>query len=101
MDLFKYSYNLIVSTDPFEKVSGAFNLFQSLQDDLLNFDEEISKIEDFALLRDEIFGIFNFTLNIIDSFDIVLDNTKVQQILEALIAALKPAHAKSTINYIR
>ncbi len=68
---------------------------------LLNFDKTITKADDFALLRDERFGIFNFTLNIIDSFGIVLGSAKVQQILESLISALKPAQSKVEIKYIR
>lgn len=68
---------------------------------LLDFNTLIEKTEDFTLLRDEVYGIFNFTLDIIDSFDIVLDNAKVQQILETLISALKPATSKATINYHR
>lgn len=67
---------------------------------LLNFDKLIKKAEDFAILRNEEFGIFNFTLNILDSFDIVIDNPKLKQILESLILALKPAQSKVTINYL-
>jgi hypothetical protein len=67
---------------------------------LIDFDKIIQKANDFAILRDEEFGIFNFTLNILDSFGIVLDNAKLKQILEALILALKPAQSKVAINYI-
>lgn len=66
---------------------------------LLNFSSLIEKTEEFALLRDEKFGIFNFTLNIIDSFGIVSDNAKVKQVLENLIRVLKPGQSKATINY--
>lgn len=66
---------------------------------LLNFDTIAIKNEDFALIKDEKFGIFNFTLDIIDSFDIVLSNSKIKQVLELLISALKPAQSKVTINY--
>lgn len=68
---------------------------------LLNFDTIIQNIDDFAELRDSFFGIFNFTLNIIDSFEIVEDSAQVKAILEAMIYALKPANAKVDINYIR
>jgi hypothetical protein len=68
---------------------------------LLDFNNLISKTTDLALLRDEQFGIFNFTLNIIDSFGIVMNNAKIQQVLEDLISALKPAQSKVTINYIK
>lgn len=68
---------------------------------LMDFNTMLIKTTDLALLRDEAFGIFNFTLNIIDSFDIVLSNPKIKQVLEELIAALKPAQSKATINYFQ
>ncbi|HVI42586.1 MAG TPA: hypothetical protein VM577_18180 [Anaerovoracaceae bacterium] len=66
---------------------------------LLDFNTLITKTTDLALLRDEQFGIFNFTLNIIDSFGIVSGNAKIKQVLEELISALKPAQSKATLNY--
>lgn len=67
---------------------------------LLNFDKLIYKNIDFALLRNETFGIFNFDINIIDSFKIVSENAKVKQILETLIGILKPAQSKVNITYV-
>lgn len=67
---------------------------------LLNFDTFFSKNRDFSILRDEKFGIFNFTINIIDSFGIVSGDAKVKQILETLINLLKPAQSKVTLNYL-
>lgn len=86
-----YSNNLNVV---FPVVPDAFTTY------LLDFDSILQKIDDFALLRDEQFGIFDFTLNIIDSFGIVSSNAKVKQVLENLINALKPANSRVTINYI-
>jgi hypothetical protein len=68
---------------------------------LMNFDQLVTKTTDFSTLRDPAFGVFNFTLNIIDSFDIVLGDARVKQILEAMIEALKPAVSKAEINYIQ
>jgi hypothetical protein len=68
---------------------------------LMDFDQLVVKTSDFATIRDPAFGVFNFTLNIIDSFDIVLGDPRVQQILEAMIEALKPAVSKAEINYIQ
>lgn len=67
---------------------------------LLNFDSLLTKIDDFTLLKSEKFGIFDFTLDIIDSFGIVSGNAKVKQILETLISTLKPAPSRATLNYI-
>jgi len=75
-------------------IEDAFTTF------LMDFDQLVEKTEDFAILRDPAFGIFNFTLNIIDSFDIVVDDERVRTILEAMINALKPANSKVEINYI-
>jgi len=86
-----YSSNLSVVLPVVEDVFTTY---------LVNFDQLITKTEDLAILRDEEFGIFNFTMDIIDSFGIVMDDAKVQQIVENLIVALKPAQSKVTINYI-
>ena len=67
---------------------------------MLDFDALRFKTTDLADLRDEEFGIFNFDLNVFDSFDIVLSDTKIQQVLEDLVLALKPAQSKVKISYI-
>ena len=67
---------------------------------LMDFNQLIEENEDFTTLRDEQFGIFNFVINVIDSFRIVSDSAKMDQILRELIAALKPGHSKATINVI-
>jgi hypothetical protein len=87
-----YSSNLAIT---YPVIPDAFTTY------LLDFDTIISLTDDLALVRDEKFGIFNFTLNIIDSFDIVSSNPKIQQILETLISALKPAQSKVTLNYLK
>lgn len=87
-----FSSNLAVV---FPVVEDAFTTY------LLNFDSLLTKVTDFAILRDERFGIFDFTLNIIDSFGIVSGSAKIKQVLENLIAALKPAQSRATINYIK
>ncbi len=86
-----YSSNLSIV---YPVIPDAFTTF------LFDFDSLLKKADDFALLRDERFGIFDFTLNIIDSFGIVSSNAKVKQVLETLIGALKPANSRVTINYI-
>lgn len=67
---------------------------------LLNFESLLNKVDDFAILIDEVSGIFKFTLNILDSFGILLDSESIRRILEALIRTLKPATSKVTINYV-
>lgn len=67
---------------------------------LLNFDQLLQKNDDFTILRDEFYGIFNFIINVIDSFEIVQSSPKVEQVLVELILALKPATSKVEINLI-
>jgi len=85
-----YNSNLSVV---FPAVEDAFTTY------LINFDQLVTKVDDLAILRDEQYGIFNFDLDIIDSFGIVSGDAKVQQMLENLILALKPAQSKVAINY--
>jgi hypothetical protein len=87
-----YSTNLDIV---FPVIEDAFTTF------LLDFDRLVTKTDDFAILRDAQFGVFNFDLNIIDSFDIVLDSQRVRELLEAMLFALKPANSKMEISYIR
>lgn len=68
---------------------------------LLDFNKLVFKAEDMAILRDEAFGLFNFDITVIDSFDIVLSSAKIQQVLESLIYALKPATSKVNIDYVQ
>lgn len=79
----------------FPVIEDAFTTF------LLDFDQIITKVDDFGILRDEAFGIFNFDINVIDSFSIVENNAKLKQILETLILTLKPAQSKVNISYIK
>lgn len=67
---------------------------------LMNFDQLEGKQEDFAILRDEYFGIFNFLINVIDSFLILEKSSKMDQVLRELIYALKPAQSKVDINIV-
>lgn len=68
---------------------------------LLDFDKMISKNSDFAILKNRKNGLFDFSVNILDSFGIVNDNIKSQEALEALIKVLKPANSRVFIQYIR
>jgi hypothetical protein len=68
---------------------------------ITNFDNENEKIEDFAILKNKVSGIFDFTLKVFDSFDIINDSSRVKQIFEKLINVLKPANSRAFIKYIR
>jgi hypothetical protein len=79
----------------YPSVTDAFTTF------LLDFDQSINKTDDFAVIHDPAFGVFNFDINIIDSFGIVTGNKRVQTVLEALINALKPAVSRINIKYTK
>ena len=67
---------------------------------LMDFDTLVTKNTDFITLIDKNSGIFDFTINIFDSFGIVKSSAKVQQILETLINVLKPANSRVYLKYI-
>lgn len=68
---------------------------------VLNFNSLLNKVSEFAIAKNKYYSIYNFIINIFDSFDIVLSNDKVKQILESLIKQLKPAQSKAKVNYFK
>lgn len=68
---------------------------------LLDFETLVSKNTDFITLKNKKSGIFDFSMNIFDSLDILNNNELVKQILEALIKALKPGNSRVSINYVK
>ncbi len=68
---------------------------------LLDFETLLLKNEDFITLKNKNAGIFDFSINIFDSFGIVNNSTKVQEVLEKLIKILKPANSRVFLKYIR
>jgi len=79
----------------YPSIEDAFTTF------LLDFDKSVEKTKDFAVIHDPTFGLFNFGINIIDSFNIVTGDLRVQTVLEAMINALKPAVSKVGIQYVK
>ena len=68
---------------------------------LSDFNRDVFRIRNFALLKNAITGAYDFTLKVIDSFDIIDDDKRIKQILENLITALKPANSRAFISYIK
>ena len=67
---------------------------------LMDFDTLVSLNTSFSTLKNKKTGLFDFTVNIFDSFGIVSSSAKVKQVLEELINTLKPANSRVYINYI-
>lgn len=68
---------------------------------LMNFDKMVVLNDNFTILKNRNTGSFDFSVNILDSFGIVNDSIKVQEVLEKLIKVLKPANSRVFIQYIR
>lgn len=66
---------------------------------LLNFDTLVSKNEDFVMLNSRTSGLADFSVNISDSFGIIDNNSRVKEVLEALIKSFKPANSRHYIIY--
>lgn len=67
---------------------------------IFDFDFLTKKKDDLTLLKNRNYGLSNFEIQVIDSFDIVLSDEKVKKILETIIGLIKPAHSKVKISYI-
>jgi len=74
------------------------DLFTTL---LLNFDVIRVLNTDFTTLINKTTGLFDFTVNVKDSFGIVNSNIKSKNALEKLIKVLKPANSRVFIQYTR
>lgn len=68
---------------------------------LLNSDAISFINDDFAILKNRETGLFDFSVNIIDSLGIVSSNIKSKEALEKLIKVLKPANSRVFIQYIK
>ncbi len=86
-----YSTNLStvwpVTTDLFTTFLSDFNKNRILNDD-------------FTILKNKNTGLFDFSINILDSFGILNSSVKSKVALEALIKVLKPANSRAFIRYI-
>jgi len=65
---------------------------------LYNFDTASDPVDYLATLIDQERGIFRFEVEVIDSFDKVIGNTDLENLLAELIDTIKPAHTESIIT---
>lgn len=68
---------------------------------LMDFNTMFSLNTDFAVLKNREIGLFDFSVNILDSFGIVNSNIKSKEALESLINILKPANSRVFITYTK
>ena len=67
---------------------------------LLDFSSLVQLVQNFAQLADKQGLGFDFTVNVLDTFDIVSSDAQVQTLLELLINTLKPANSRAFINIL-
>lgn len=67
---------------------------------LLDFDDSISLVEFMTTIVNSDRGVFRFNVEVVDSFDKVIGNTQLEELLEELINVIKPAHTEATITFI-
>jgi len=95
-------YNESLDVNYNSNINAAFPVTSDLYTTyLLDFNTLLIKNTDFITLKNKKSGIFDFSMNIFDSLDILNDNSLIKQILEALIKALKPANSRVSINYVK
>jgi hypothetical protein len=66
---------------------------------LLDFDSITTKNTNFATLKNKKTGLFDFSVNVFDSFGIINSNIQVKTVLETLLGVLKPANSQYFITY--
>jgi hypothetical protein len=67
---------------------------------LLDFNSISTLNIQFATLKNRKTGLYDFTVNILDSLGIVASNILIKETLNELIETLKPANSRVFINYI-
>ena len=97
-----YMYGQPLDKDYTSNISLAMPVVEDLYTTyLLDFDKVVTKVEDLAILKDRLKGIFDFEIDIFDDFDIIDDNSHTKALLETLINTLKPAVSRAFINYVK
>jgi hypothetical protein len=66
---------------------------------IYNFDNTENDIEYLATIINSERGIFRFSVEVVDSFDKIIGNTDLEELLEELINVIKPSHCESIISY--
>ena len=67
---------------------------------LLDFDSTEADVEYLATIVNAERGIFRFKIEVIDSFDKVIGNTELEELLVDLINTIKPAHTEAIISFV-
>jgi len=67
---------------------------------LINANDVAEAVEFLATIINAERGIFRFEVEVIDSFDKVIGNTQLEELLEELINVIKPAHTEAIVTFV-
>lgn len=67
---------------------------------LLDFNTTAEEIEYIAQIRDAATGIFDFSVEVIDTFELA-NTTLIQQLITNLINRLKPSHTRASVSFTK
>lgn len=67
---------------------------------LLDFDTEVKEVDYLAITRNKERGIFDFYVEVIDTFNLASDEL-VKELIVNLINRLKPAHTRAFVSFIK
>lgn len=67
---------------------------------LLDFDTNQAEITNLAVVRNEASGIFDFNVEVIDTFELV-DTTLAHSLITKLINRIKPGHTRAFVDYTK
>ena len=87
-----YSGN-IENIDPV--INDAYTTFR-----LYSKDIQYNLFSDFAIVKSENNGNFDFTITIADTYKVVVNDVKVRTAMEGIIKSLKPVGSRVTFKYV-
>lgn len=67
---------------------------------LINANDVADAVDFLATIINAERGIFRFEVEVIDSFDKVIGNTQLEELLEELINVIKPAHTEAIVTFL-
>jgi hypothetical protein len=91
--LFSEPFDLDYSLTPEPVVEDLYTTY------LFDAESSRTKVNDFATIYNKDNGSFDFSMTILDSLGIIGESPRVRQVLEKLLAVLKPANSKLLLNY--
>jgi hypothetical protein len=67
---------------------------------VLDFDKNVEETEYLSNLLSRSTHLFNFDVNVFDSFDIISNNDTAKSLIKNIINRIKPAHTGASVNFL-